>query len=282
MHSHEEHPVPDRGAARVSRTVRVGNTVLGGGNFTVIAGPCSIESREQFLQAAQGVAESGATMLRGGLFKLRTRPDAFQGHGIAGVAAAREVRAITGLPLVSEITDPRQLEALHGVIDMFQVGSRNMFNYELLKELGRARVPVLLKRGFCAQIEEWLLAARYLTDQGNPDVVLCERGIRTFERAMRNTLDLAAVAYVKQVSDFPVLVDPSHGTGLRHLIPRVSLAAAAVGADGLMVEVHPAPVEALSDGFQALTPVDFDRLMRELRPLLAFLNHPSDVPGGRA
>lgn len=261
----------------ISRTVRVGNVTFGGGHFTVIAGPCSIESREQFLTTAQAVKESGAVMLRGGLFKLRTRPDAFQGHGLSVLQAVREVKAVTGLALVSEVTDPRQLESLDGVVDMYQVGSRNMHNYALLKELGKTQTPVLLKRGFSALIEEWLLAARYVTDEGNPNVVLCERGIRTFERATRNTLDLGAVAFVKENSDFPVIVDPSHGVGVRNLIPAMCLASAAAGADGLIVEVHPTPKTALSDGFQALTLSDFDRLMGRLRPLLQYLHHPQDV-----
>ena len=271
--------LPDKGL-QVSRTVRVSNVTIGGGGFTVIAGPCSIESREQFLTTAQGVKASGATILRGGLFKLRTRPDAFQGHGLAVVQAVRDVKAITAMPLVSEVTDPRQLESLEGVVDMYQVGSRNMHNYSLLKELGKSQVPVLLKRGFSALIEEWILAARYITEEGNPNVVLCERGIRTFETATRNTLDLGAVAYVKQHSDLPVLVDPSHGTGVRSLIPAMSLASAAAGADGLMLEVHPNPATALSDGPQALTLDDFDKLMKKLRPLLQFLNYPEDVTEG--
>jgi 3-deoxy-7-phosphoheptulonate synthase len=220
------------------------------------------------------VAGAGATLLRGGIFKLRTDPQSFQGLGLDALDAVREARARTGLGFVAEVTDPRQIEALAGAVDMYQVGARNMHNYDLLKELGRAAKPVLLKRGFCALIEEWLLAARYVTDAGNPDVVLCERGIRTFERATRNTLDLAAVALVKAGSPYPVLVDPSHGTGRPEIVPAMCLAAAAAGADGLMLEVHPEPERALSDGYQALSLGAFAALVPPLESLLGHLGRP--------
>lgn len=251
-----------------TRTVKVGGRegiTFGEGDFKVIAGPCAVESREQFLETAVAVKEAGAAILRGGLFKLRTDPRAFQGLGWEGVALSREIRDHVKMPFVTEVTDPRQIESLAHVVDMFQVGTRNMYNYALLKELGASGVPVLLKRGFSAQIDEWLLAAQYIVEAGNPNVVLCERGIRTFERATRNTLDLSAVAYVKRHTTYPVIVDPSHGTGRSELIAPLSAAALAVGADGLMVEVHDHPEEALSDGRQALTYGQFRSLMAGLK-----------------
>lgn len=252
-----------------TRPVAVGSAAIGGPAFTVIAGPCAIESAEQFAAVADQARIVGATILRGGIYKLRTRPDSFQGLGVAGLAVAAEVRARTGLPLVSEVVDPRQIEAMLAVVDMFQVGTRNMYNYELLKELGQAGKPVLLKRAFSARVEEWLLAAEYVVQAGNPDVVLCERGIRTFETAMRNTLDIAAVAHVKTVSRLPVIVDPSHATGHRDLVTPMALAAAAAGADGLIVEVHPDPDRALSDADQTLDFAAFADLMQRLERVLA-------------
>ena len=257
-----------------SRLVRVGSTVFGGEHFQVIAGPCSIESREQFSETAEFVKKSGARAIRGGIFKMRTNPSSFQGLGNQALEIAREIKAEIGLPIVSEITDPRQLNDMHDIVDLFQVGSRNMYNYTLLKELGQLRKPVLLKRGFSALVEEWLLAAEYIVAGGNPNVILCERGIRTFEKITRNTLDLSAVAYVKAKSDFPVIVDPSHGTGVPDLIEPMSLAAAAAGADGLIIEVHNHPEKAKSDGFQALTYARFAHLMHNLDGLLKHLNRP--------
>jgi 3-deoxy-7-phosphoheptulonate synthase len=251
-----------------TRTVRVGHVPVGDGGFVVLAGPCSIESRPQFEAIASFVHEQGAAVLRGGIFKLRTKPSSFQGLGEAGFEIVRAVRELTGMPMVAEITDPRQIEGLSEVVDMFQVGTRNMYNYALLKELGRLRKPVLLKRGFSAMLDEWLSAAEYVLMGGNEDVILCERGVRTFEPRMRNTLDLAAVAWVKLHSNLPVIVDPSHGTGRPELIEPMTLAAAAAGADGVLIEVHPEPAAALSDGHQA---VDFERfgaIMTRLRPLL--------------
>lgn len=259
---------------RSTHLVRVGSSIappvtIGGGDFVVIAGPCSIESREQFLETAQSVQASGATLLRGGIFKMRTQPSSFQGLGEAAYPIAQDIKTRLGMPLVSEITDPRQIGPMSEVVDCFQVGARSMHNYELLKELGRAGKPVLVKRGFAALIEEWVAAAEYIRRAGNPNVVLCERGIRTFEKTLRNTLDLGAVAWAKANTDLPVVVDPSHGTGIRELIGPMSLAAAAVGADGLLIEVHPRPSEALSDGPQALTPPDFAQLMQNLERVLA-------------
>ncbi|HEY0787909.1 MAG TPA: 3-deoxy-7-phosphoheptulonate synthase, partial [Thermoanaerobaculia bacterium] len=254
-----------------TRPVRVGPVAIGDGGFVVLAGPCSIESRAQFEAIATFVHGQGAAMLRGGIFKLRTKPSSFQGLGEEGYDIVRAVREITGMPMVAEITDPRQIERLSEIVDVFQVGTRNMYNYALLKELGRLRKPVLLKRGFSALLDEWLHAAEYVLIGGNEDVILCERGIRTFEPRMRNTLDLAAVAWVKRHSELPVIVDPSHGTGRPELIEPMTLAAAAAGADGVLIEVHPRPSEALSDGHQAVDFEHFTGRMERLLPLLAAL-----------
>lgn len=261
-----------------TKPVRVGSLEFGGSSFAVIAGPCSIESLEQCSQTANAVKKSGAVMLRGGMFKLRTNPETFQGMGSDAFSIVREVKAKTGLPFVSEITDPRQISDFIGLVDMFQVGSRNMHNYALLKELGQVQTPVLLKRGFSGLISEWLHSAEYLVKHGNPNVVLCERGIRTFETATRNTFDLNAIAFVKQNSHFPVIADPSHATGATSLVTPMALAAAAAGADGLIIEVHPNPAVALSDGFQALTPDLFQSLMSRLERVLTALDRPLAKP----
>ncbi len=257
-----------------TRTLRVGPVSVGDGGFVVLAGPCSIESKEQFHKLAQFAQDEGASMLRGGIYKLRTNPKSFQGLGEEAFEAVRHVRKNFSMPIVSEITDPRQMEVLEDLIDVYQVGTRNMYNYALLKELGKSRKPVLLKRGFSALIDEWLHAADYVLDGGNPNVILCERGIRTFETKLRNTLDLAAVAYVKRHSQLPVIVDPSHGTGRTDLIEPLTLASAAVGADGVLIEVHHDPEKALSDGHQALNFLQFRSLMNRLRPLLASIGRP--------
>lgn len=252
-----------------AHVVNVGGMRLGEpSRFALIAGPCSIESREQFREIATAVKSQGACVLRGGIFKLRTSPDTFQGLGSSAYEMVREVKTAAGLPFVSEITDPREIESMIDVVDMFQVGARNMYNYSLLTELGRLRVPVMLKRGFSALVDEWLKAADYIARGGNDQIVLCERGIRTFETVTRNTLDLNAVAYLKTHSHWPVIVDPSHGTGRPDLIPHMSRAAVAVGADGIMVEVHPRPSQAKSDGFQALNFSDLESLATSLQPLL--------------
>jgi len=257
-----------------TKPVRVGNIEIGGPAFVVLAGPCSIESLEQFTQTAEAVKASGAVMLRGGMFKLRTNPDSFQGMGKSAFEIVRAVKQRTGMQFISEITDPRQLGDFLEIVDMFQVGSRNMHNYSLLKELGSVQTPILLKRGFSGLISEWLYSAEYVVKHGNPNVVLCERGIRTFETSTRNTFDLNAVAYVKQNSHFPVIADPSHATGATPLVTPMALASAAAGADGVIVEVHPNPSVALSDGFQALTPDMFSSLMNRLERVLTALDRP--------
>jgi 3-deoxy-7-phosphoheptulonate synthase len=241
----------------------------------MIAGPCSIESYELFLEVARAVKKQGATALRGGIFKMRTRSDAFQGLGGEALPIVKQVKEDVGLPFVCEITDPRQIAVLDEVVDVFQVGARNMHNYELLKELGKLRKPVLLKRGLAAYLDEFLAASEYVIKAGNSQVILCERGIRTFERSTRNTLDLSAVPYLKQKTGLPVIVDPSHGTGVRSLVSPMAWAAAAAGADGIIVEVHPRPQEALSDAEQALTIEDFQVLVPRLNRILEAMDRPS-------
>lgn len=263
---------------RRTRTVKVGNVTIGGPEFTMIAGPCSIESRDQFMETAKSVKSSGAVLLRGGIWKLRTSPQAFQGLGSEAASFVQEVLAHTGMQLVSEITDPRQVEVLDPLVGMYQVGARNMFNYALLKELGQTRKPVLLKRGFSALVDEWIKAAEYITQGGNDQVVLCERGIRTFETSTRNTFDLNAVLVAKAKTNFPVIVDPSHAVGVRDFVPAVALAAAVAGADGIIVEVHPRPEQALSDGFQSLTLEGFRDLAHKIEGVLGILNRPLMKP----
>ncbi|HTS79885.1 MAG TPA: 3-deoxy-7-phosphoheptulonate synthase [Myxococcaceae bacterium] len=259
-------------SARPSGTrVAIGPVEIGGPAFVVAAGPCAVESGPQTEAVAEAVAASGAHLLRGGAFKPRTSPYAFQGLGEAGLAILGRCGGRHGLPVVAEVLETSQLASMIDHVDVLQVGARNMQNFALLRALGKVRRPVLLKRGFAATVDEWLLAAEYLLDGGNTQVILCERGIRTFETATRNTLDLASVALVKQRSHLPVLVDPSHATGLRELVIPMALAAAAAGADGLLVEVHARPDEALCDGRQALTPDLFGELMDRLPPLLESL-----------
>jgi 3-deoxy-7-phosphoheptulonate synthase len=245
---------------------------IGDGRFSVWAGPCSVESEEQFLTVARAVKRLGGVGVRGGLFKLRTNPDSFQGLGREAFEIILSMKSELGLPFVSEITDPRQIADMHDVVDMFQVGSRNMYNYALLKELGTTRKPVMLKRGLSALFKEWMLAADYLVRGGNENVVLCERGIRTFETSTRNTFDINAIALAKKESPFPILADPSHGTGDSALVPAIALAAAAAGADGLLIEVHPDPKSAMSDGHQSLNLNEFSELMHRLPKLLAALD----------
>ncbi len=249
--------------------VEIGNVQIGGPKFTVIAGPCSIESEAQFLATAKGVKNSGAGILRGGIWKMRTSQKSFQGLGSEALGFIKQVKNQVGLPLISEVTDPRQIEELIPFVDAYQVGARNMHNYSLLKELGKQPKPVLLKRNFSAFIDEWLKSADYILSGGTAQVILCERGIRTFETATRNTLDLNAVVYVKKHSQLPVIVDPSHAVGMSDLVPQLCYASAAAGADGLIVEVHPKPSEALSDGAQALTLESFEKTMRQLEKVLA-------------
>ena len=248
------------------------------GYFTVIAGPCSIESYELFSSVARFVGQNGASALRGGIHKTRTRADTFQGLGSEGYDLAYRVKREAGLPFVVEITDPRQLDSLAEIADVFQVGARNMHNTELLKELGRIRKPVLLKRGLSAYLDELLAACGYIVAGGNEQIILCERGIRTFETATRNTLDLASVPYLKSKSGFPVIVDPSHGTGVASLVAPMCWAAAAAGADGVIVEVHPEPAKALSDGPQALTFEAYTSMIARLERVLDAMDRPLARP----
>ncbi|EOD78661.1 2-keto-3-deoxy-D-arabino-heptulosonate-7-phosphate synthase I beta [Grimontia indica] len=248
--------------------VRIGNVPVGGDKFAVIAGPCSVESEQQLMSVADVVKGHGAVALRGGAYKPRTSPYDFQGMGVEGLKLLKQASEAAGMPTVSEVMEVGQVDSLCEYIDCLQIGARNMQNYGLLKAVGETGKPVLLKRGLSATIEELLLAAEYIYDAGNPNIILCERGIRTFETATRNTLDLNAVAYIKQRSHLPVVVDPSHGTGVRELVIPLSRAAAAVGADGIIVESHLNPAEALSDGHQALTGEMFAQLMQELKPFV--------------
>lgn len=254
-----------RQAGQQTTLVRVGAARIGGGQPAVMAGPCAVESKEQLLAAACLVKAGGAQMLRGGAFKPRTSPYAFQGLEEEGLRLLAEAREETGLAVVTEVLEAAAVPVVAAYADMLQVGARNMQNFALLKALGKAGKPVLLKRGLSATIEEWLCAAEYILEAGNGQVVLCERGIRTFETHTRNTLDLGAVAAVKGLSHLPVIVDPSHGTGRRELVHPLALAALAAGADGVLIEVHPAPEEALCDGPQSLPPMEYLELMDDLR-----------------
>jgi 3-deoxy-7-phosphoheptulonate synthase len=247
--------------------IRVGDRAeVGGRELAIIAGPCSVEGREMLHKTGRAVADAGAGMLRGGAYKPRTSPYAFQGLGEAGLRMLAEVRAQTGLPIVTEVMDTRQVELIAEYADVLQIGARNMQNFALLSEVGRVQRPVLLKRGLSATVKELLMAAEYVMAQGNRDVILCERGIRTYETATRNTLDVAAIPVLKAETHLPVLVDPSHAGGRADLVAPLSFAAIAAGADGLVVEVHPNPAEALSDGDQSLTLEHFAELMTSLRP----------------
>jgi 3-deoxy-7-phosphoheptulonate synthase len=265
-----EFPVP----TRVSRKTKPENTIVningvkvGGQEVVIIAGPCAVESEEQLFETARAVKKYGAKILRGGAFKPRSSPYSFQGLGEEGLKLLSAIRNETGLPVVTEVMDTRQIELVSGYADMLQIGSRNMHNYPLLKEAGMCRKPVLLKRGMMATIEEFLLAAEYILNQGNDQIILCERGIRTFETSTRNTLDLSAVPMLKRLSHLPVIVDPSHGTGLRWMVPAMAKAAVAAGADGLIMEVHYNPEKALCDGQQSLSLDEFNQLMADLNKI---------------
>lgn len=247
--------------------VDVGGVKIGGGHFAMIAGPCSVENWETLIEIAEKAKAAGANLLRGGAFKPRTSPYAFQGLGEEGLKLLARAREATGLPVVTEVMDTAQVGLVSEYADMLQIGARNMQNFDLLKAVGEIRKPVLLKRGLSATIKEWLMSAEYIFSRGNYQVVLCERGIRTFETYTRNTLDISAVPAAKELSHLPVVVDPSHATGKRSLIPPMCYASLACGADGLTLEVHPRPEEALSDGDQSLLPEDFARLSGELRRL---------------
>ena len=256
-----------REAKRENTIVSVGGVPVGGSALVVVAGPCAVESQGQAVEIGHAVRQAGATLYRGGAFKPRTSPYSFQGLGEAGLKILARVREETGLPIVTEVLDTETVELVAEYADCLQVGARNMQNFSLLKKLGKTRKPILLKRGMSATLEELLLSAEYLLAEGNYDVILCERGVRTFSDHTRNTLDLSAVPYVQRISHLPILVDPSHGTGKRQKVLPLSRAAVAVGADGLMIEVHPHPEAALSDGPQALLPDMFAELMRQVRLL---------------
>lgn len=258
--SRETHPQPT--------TITIGDIKIGEGKPVIMAGPCAVESEEQALTIARLVKKSGAQVFRGGAFKPRTSPYSFQGLGEEGLKILAKVRDETGLPIVTEAIDNSSLELVDKYADIIQIGARNMHNYSLLRQAGHASKPVLLKRSFAATIEEWLMAAEYISSEGNSRVILCERGIRTFSDNTRNTLDLSAIPSVKQVSHLPIIVDPSHAAGRRDYVIPLSKGAIAVGADGLLVEVHHDPPHALSDGMQSLYPEQFDELMKEIKGLM--------------
>jgi 3-deoxy-7-phosphoheptulonate synthase len=251
--------------------INVRGTCLGGTHVALIAGPCSVESREQLLAAANAAKSAGATMLRGGAFKPRTSPYDFQGLGVEGLEILAQAREATGLPVVTELVDPRHLEDVAKYADVIQIGARNMQNFQLLSAVGEVDRPVVLKRGLSATIDELLMAAEYIVKGGNEQVILCERGIRTFEVATRNTLDISAIPVIKQRSHLPVIVDPSHATGKPDLVEPLSLAALAAGADGLMIEMHPTPETALSDGGQSLDPDQFSSVAARVQAMIAWM-----------
>lgn len=254
------HPEPTK--------VKVGNVTIGGGSFVIMSGPCAVESKEQLLATAHAIKKAGAQILRGGAYKPRTSPYAFQGLEEEGLQYMKAAREETGLPVICEVTSLNAIEAAVKYVDMLQIGARNMQNFYLLKEAGKSGLPVLLKRGLSATIDEWLNASEYIIAEGNPNVVLCERGIRTFETATRNTLDISAVPVIKEKSHLPIIVDPSHATGVRAYVKPLSRSSVAVGADGLMIETHPNPAIALSDGPQSLTFDQFEVLMKDLKPII--------------
>lgn len=252
--------------------VEIGDIVIGGTGIHVMAGPCAVENEEQLLTVANLVKQAGATILRGGAFKPRTSPYSFQGLGEEGLKLLAKAREATGLKIVTEVTAAEHIPVVVEYADILQIGARNMQNFHLLKEIGKTNKPVLLKRGPCATFEEWILAAEYIMAEGNFNVIFCERGIRTFETYTRNTLDISSVPVIKQLTHLPVVVDPSHGTGKWQLVKPMALAAIAAGADGLIIEVHPKPSEALSDGSQSLTPNNFMALMEELESVAQAVN----------
>ena len=248
--------------------VTVGSAKIGGGSFSVIAGPCSVESEAQICEVAEDVKRSGAALLRGGAFKPRTSPYSFQGMGTAGLELLLEAKKKTGLPIVTEIMDPRMAELFEEEVDVVQVGARNMQNFELLKEVGKMSKPILLKRGLSNTYEEWIMSAEYIMAAGNENVILCERGVRTFETYTRNTLDVSAIPAIKKMSHLPVIVDPSHAAGMYWMVEPLALAAVAAGADGLIIEVHNDPAHAKCDGQQSLTPQKFDALMHKVSAMV--------------
>jgi len=273
--------------AHSQSVVQVGHLAIGGGDFFVMAGPCAVESERQVMETAEAVARAGACVLRGGAYKPRSSPYAFQGLGVAGLKMLKKARQATGLYIVTEAMSELEVDLIAEYADIMQIGSRSMENYALLEALGRCGRPVLLKRGMTATVKELMQSAQIIAQSGNPDIILCERGIRTFETVTRNTLDIAAVPVLKMVSRLPVIVDPSHAGGMRCLVSPLSRVAVAAGADGLIVEVHPCPEKALSDGKQSLNLSEFDELMRDLQPYLAIRAKPTCtdpellVAGGR-
>ena len=267
----EKYKLVSREFKKEDSVVDVDGVKIGGGHFAVMAGPCSVESREQLLEAARAVKECGAQFLRGGAFKPRTSPYDFQGLGVEGLKMMRSVADETGLKVVTEIVNINDIDTICQYADMLQIGARNMQNFQLLKEVGLTRKPVLLKRGLSATISEWLNAAEYIASGGNYNIVFCERGIRTYETFTRNTLDLSAVAAVKELSHLPIIVDPSHGTGRWQMVQPMARAAVAAGADGLMIEVHPHPEVALSDGDQSLKPANFKIVMDEVKQIMKIM-----------
>lgn len=257
----------------IQRTIiKVNGTNIGGEHVAVMAGPCSVESEEQMLQAAHAVKDAGAQILRGGAFKPRTLPYSFQGLGEKGLELLALARKETGLPIITEVMSTEDVDLVEGYADILQIGARNMQNFSLLKKVGRASKPVMLKRGMSATFNEWLGCAEYILSEGNPDVILCERGIRTFEQITRNTLDISAAPIIHQISHLPVIIDPSHGTGIRSLVEPMAKAAIAAGADGVMIEVHPNPEEALCDGAQSLSPEEFKYVMKGIEPIIKAVN----------
>ena len=272
--------------SKVSRYTKPDDTIVsvngiqigGGSDIIIIAGPCAVESEEQLFSTSRSVKASGASILRGGAFKPRSSPYNFQGMGEEGLKLLSDIRKETGLPVVTEVMDTRQVELVASYADMLQIGSRNMQNYPLLKEVGLSKKPILLKRGMMATVEEFLMAAEYILSQGNDQIVLCERGIRTFETSTRNTLDLSAVPMLKKLTHLPVIVDPSHGTGLRWMVPPMAKAAIAVGTDGIIMEVHYKPEEALCDGYQSLSLDEFDLLMSDMNKIAKAIGREIAVP----
>lgn len=252
--------------------IKVNGTTIGGDQVAVMAGPCSVENEEQMILAARAVKEAGAQILRGGAFKPRTLPYSFQGLGEKGLELLAMARKETGLPIITEVMSTEDVELVEGYADILQIGARNMQNFSLLKKVGRATRPVMLKRGMSATFNEWLGCAEYILSEGNPDVILCERGIRTFEQITRNTLDISAVPIIHQISHLPIVIDPSHGTGTKSLVDPMSRAAVAAGADGLMIEVHPYPEQALCDGAQSLSPEEFQSVMKNIKPIVTAVN----------
>lgn len=257
-----------------SSKINVNGITIGGEKTVIIAGPCSVENEEQIMETAKAIKKAGATILRGGIFKPRTSPYLFQGLGTDAIPLIEKVKKETSLPFVSEAMSIKQIEELKDIVDIYQVGARNMQNFELLKALGKVNKPVILKRGFGNTIEEWLMSAEYIIANGNPNVILCERGIRTFETMTRNTIDLSVIAIVKQKTNLPIIIDPSHATGHWELVEGVSLAAIAAGCDGLMIEVHNKPDLALCDGDESLRIDKFEKLMEKAKKLAEFMNKP--------